>query len=136
FNGVAVQPDGKPVLVRYINGKIIAVRLNSDGSVDNSFSSTTLMPPGRAGAVAIQPDGKIAVSAVIDDTEHYGFSVLRYNPDGTLDNGFGNHGVVRTNISTDNSGGAGSIIIQPDGKILLGGSVGFSNYSFAMVRYL
>lgn len=54
---------------------------------------------------------------------------------GTLDPGFGTGGKVITNINSDYAEG---VLIQPDGKIILVGSVGgnpSTGYDFALLRY-
>jgi uncharacterized delta-60 repeat protein len=137
FGGVrssmALQADGKMVGGTFAD--FIIARFNADGSVDRSFGPagdgkvTTDMGSGgfrveEARAVAIQRDGKIVVAGYtgIDaappaqdppDT----FAVTRYNPDGTLDTGFGNGGRVSNNVN----GRAFAVAIQPDGKIVLAG---------------
>ena len=76
---VAIQHDGKIVIVGGSNGdvvdiefqefrfvKLVAVRFNSDGSLDRSFADAgqfnkTLGGPSSARAVAIQRDGKIVI---------------------------------------------------------------------------
>ena len=78
-------------------------------------------------AVAIQSDGKIVVGGFAGSD----FAVVRYNPDGTLDTGFGTNGIVITSISAG-SDQANDVVIQPDGKIVLAGT---SSGSFALVRY-
>jgi len=65
-------------------------------------------------AVALQTDGKIVVAG--DST---GILVLRYNPDGSPDSGFGTGGVV-----TDGNGDSGdALALQPDGKIVVAGYI-------------
>ncbi|MBK7692404.1 MAG: hypothetical protein IPJ31_15295 [Bacteroidetes bacterium] len=59
------------------------------------------------------------------------FALVRYNTNGTLDNSFGNGGIVITDI--DSSETAYSMAIQPNGKIILAGKI--VNHDFALVRY-
>jgi uncharacterized delta-60 repeat protein len=138
--GVAAQPDGKFVLVGALDGKIFAMRLNADGTADSSFNSITAAPNGAAESAAIQPDGKIVVSF---DSKPSGtppnstFSVARYNTNGSLDTGFNGTGFLQTSVM-QNINHHGRVFIQPDGKILVAGSL-YSNTLgsfFAMVRYL
>ena len=69
------------------------------------------------------------------------YALARYNPNGSLDTTFGNGGLV---ITTFNSEGAfaSALAIQPDGKILAGGTkyIHFSSdqssdTDFAIARY-
>ena len=70
--------------------------------------------------VAVQPDGKTLVTADgSGPLGHRYWTVLRYLPDGHLDPGFGNGGAVVL-IQTD-SGLAGGIALQPDGRIVVTG---------------
>jgi uncharacterized delta-60 repeat protein len=112
--------------------KIIAMRFNLDGTVDNSFDSTTVTPPESAFSVAIQPNGKIVANIVTTSNQNW-FSLIRYNSNGTLDAGFGSGGIITNRFGTEPEFGR-KVLVQPDGKILVGGSL-FQN-SFAMMRYL
>ena len=78
-NDVAIQPDGKIVVVGYRDGAIdftsdhLVTRFNADGSLDTTFSGDgyfTLTGVGQYGsalAVAIQSDGKIVVAGGAGD---------------------------------------------------------------------
>ena len=97
-SGVALQPDGKIVVVGSVhNGSdfdFAAVRYNADGSLDTSFGFggkvTTPIGGGddQPNAVVLQPDGRILVVGQSDNTltQDLDFAMIRYNPDGSLDN--------------------------------------------------
>ena len=71
--------------------------------------------------VAVQPDGKIvAVGGGSATGVNWDFIVLRYNADGTPDQDFGVGGraVVSVVAASDS---ANAVVIQPDGKIVVGG---------------
>ena len=72
-----------------------------------------------ASDLAIQTDGKIVVvgSGVDFSTD---FAVVRYNPDGSLDTSFGGTGNIFIPVS-DYGDYAGSVAIQPNGKIVVAG---------------
>jgi uncharacterized delta-60 repeat protein len=74
-----------------------------------------------AGGAIFQRDGKLVVSGsfLAAGGSAYGALVFRFNPDGTLDNTFGQNGVVVLNIGLGS--GAGGITQQPDGKLLVAG---------------
>ena len=79
------------------------------GSLDPSFGSGGVVPEG-AGAIALQPDGKIvAVGSVARSATDVDFGVARLNSNGTADATFGNPAF-----------GAGKAIVPFD----LGGDVG------------
>src|SRR6185503_16076606 len=85
-----------------------------------------------AGAMAIQPDGKIVVVGEGTTGGYWDSAIVRFNPDGSLDSSFGGTGGVVTRLC-DNYDGARAVAIQTDGKIVVVGSN--RNDSFAIVRY-
>ncbi len=78
------------------------------------------LTPGKlVNTVAIQPDGKIIIGGFFDTVieQNTGTStphnnIARFNPDGTLDPNF--------DLSADAT--VEKIVVQPDGKVLVGGS--------------
>ncbi len=100
---IAIQPDGKIVVVGFSDGlggageaDFLVVRYNPDGSRDSSFSGDgrinfsfgpDLTGIDRGSAVALQPDGKIVVAGTTDagggNINH--FAVARLLPNGDLD---------------------------------------------------
>ena len=133
---VALQPDGKVLIggdFTQVNGTSHnrIARLNPDGTLDMTFdpgTGTNL----RVSAVPIQPDGKVLIGG--DFTQVNGTSrnrIARLNTDGTLD------------MTFDPGTGANDwvypVFIQPDGRILIGGSFtqvnGQTNYRIARLGY-
>jgi uncharacterized delta-60 repeat protein len=121
--------------------------LLSAGALDPTFGSgglVTTVPSsaGNAEAMAIQSNGDIVVAGWAKDprTGEQDFMVARYNLDGSLDTTFGNAGIALTPIGRLNSS-AWALAIQPDGKIVAGGSSAYygakqQQYSeAALVRY-
>ena len=70
--------------------------------------------------LAIQPDGKIVVSTGISDGSESDAGILRYNPDGSLDNSFGKSGLATYDSGNGNDCGR-SVVIDADQKIVLTG---------------
>ncbi|HYV92927.1 MAG TPA: T9SS type A sorting domain-containing protein [Chitinophagales bacterium] len=142
---IALQPDGKIVAAGYsFNGSnydFALVRYNTNGSLDNSFSSngklTTAVGTGTDAAysVAIQSDGKIVAAGYSAIGTTYDFALVRYNTDGTLDNTFSTDGKVTTAIGLDYDK-AFSVAMQTDGEIV---AAGYTNNGtdddFALIRY-
>jgi len=93
IRGIALQENGKIVLVGYIDSVFLVVRYNDDGTLDTGFDSDGIVitdfgsdQSGRAYAVAIQPDGKIVVAGdrYIVFSNHV-VALVRYNGDPVLD---------------------------------------------------
>ncbi len=121
-NTVAVQPDGKII----IGGSFTAVnnisrvriaRLNTDGSLDNSFNAGMEVSSDattKLDKVLLQPDGKVLIAgdfvSVKGSPQRY---FARLNEDGSLDAGF-NAGSGADNIVS-------YLLLQPDGKVVLAG---------------
>lgn len=127
-------------------GDFAIVRLDRDGTLDTTFGDGGKVLTDFAGgndsiyALALQPDGKIvaAGTAVVQGTS-WDFAVARYNADGTLDTTFSGDGKQTTAVGTSYDM-AYAVLVQPGGKIVLGGEVGRSTYpvfdtDFALVRY-
>ena len=113
----ARQADGKIIIggfFRTLNDaryKSIA-RLNTDNSLDSSFS---IEANGTVFAIAIQADGKILIGGsftVVNGTNQR--RIARLNADGSIDLTFDTESGANNNVI--------DIAVQPDGKILVGGS--------------
>jgi uncharacterized delta-60 repeat protein len=142
--GVAAQSDGKTVVVGYatVGGvqQFAVERYKTDGALDTSFGGTgrVLTAVGISGSnaagVALQKDGKIVVAgyAVNNSGRVYDFACLRYNADGSLDQSFGDHGKVTTDVG---DGKATSLAVQDNKIIVAGSAYDGDNNEFAVVRY-
>jgi uncharacterized delta-60 repeat protein len=150
---VAIQPDGKIVAAGVgrstpsdgWHGDIAVARYNIDGSLDASFGNNGIVITSigtryeDASAVAIQSDGKIVVAGLTTSTTYNQaeFALVRYNTNGSMDNSFGNEGIVITHVGYQNDYPR-AIAIQQDGRIVVVGSVGVwwdYDENIALVRY-
>jgi uncharacterized delta-60 repeat protein len=133
-NSIVVQPDGKILLagLNVSNGGGLAtsvVRVNADGSADNSFVLGNLPITRGANHIALQPDGKIVVVwGFYSPTGFPSGGVARLNADGSIDGSF--NAALPAAIFD-------SVVVQPDGKILIGGpfSFGYVNSQTGSVFY-
>ncbi|MEO8072780.1 MAG: FG-GAP-like repeat-containing protein [Acidobacteriota bacterium] len=122
-NSIIIQPDGKIILagINVGNSGFLAsyiTRLNADGTADDSFVPARIQASLGVNAAALQPDGKIVV--VWGYISPFGFpdgGIARLNSNGSLDTTF--------NYTLPNSF-FNSVVIQPDGEILVGGPFSFS----------
>jgi len=97
------------------------------GALDKSFGSGGIafaqVPNMNAEGprdILVQPDGKIIVVGSAFNFPNGVVSLARWNPNGSLDTGFGNSGVVITDL-LPRSDSANSIALQADGKIVVAG---------------
>lgn len=133
---VLVQADGKFLIAGSSDSYSAAVRYNSDGSLDTSFSGDSIVSPwsnapyfyGVATAAAVQPDGKAVLAGNYNTNNDFG--VIRLNRDGTADTRFSGDGSVTTNLGGNDS--VNTVTILSTGKILVAGT---SDGNFAAVRY-
>jgi uncharacterized delta-60 repeat protein len=90
-----------------------------------------------ANAVAPTPDGKIIAAGLATmPTTGTDFALARYDGNGRLDPNFGIGGKVTTDFFGANDG-ARSMVVQPDGKIVLSGfTTNGSERQFALAGYL
>jgi uncharacterized delta-60 repeat protein len=152
-NAVAVQADGKILAAGYVldgsHGDMLVARFNDDGTLDGSFGTGGVVKipaadQSIAQAIALQSDGKIVVGGgvVVNEELDYDFRVARLLPaDGELDSTFGEDGIVETRAAATQPG-INSLVVQPDGKILVGGegkpdaTASGRNRDFLVARYL
>ncbi len=143
ITAVAIQPDGKIVAVGQtgILLDIAMVRYFPDGTVDSSFGingivTLNLENYDYATDVAIQPDGKIIVAGVTLESDEGGdqkLLLVRYMPDGSLDQSFGEGGIVQTYFQHQTVE-ISRLALQDDGKIVLAGNF-FAVEYFLAFRY-
>ncbi len=133
--GVAIQTDGKIIVAGHststVTGKdFTVIRYNSDGSLDNTFGNngvaTTDLKTGSddvAYSIALQTDGKIVLGGYCDNGSNKDAALVRYNNNGSLDNTFGNNGIVLTNFENAQQDEIKVVKIHPlTGNILIGGA--------------
>ena len=149
-NDVVIQPNGKIVVAGFDGRNFALARYNPDGKLDRSFGGdgkvitdfSTYMHfnvhiyTSGASAVALQPDGKIvAAGSVTLDNSVGHIALARYNPDGQLDTSFDMDGKL-IGYGSDSGAGASDIAIQPNGKIVIAGTVSGNNLNrFLLARY-
>ena len=160
-NFLEINNNGNTILSLHVlpNGKILAlglttqtfspnmavVRYNENGSIDTDFGSNGKIVSslvgidvlGYGGALAVQPDGKIIIAAVkmINFDPNYYIGLERYLEDGSLDTSFGTAGQAVASYGNGKSF-ATAVALQPDGKIVVGGTYMPTNVSvMAVMRF-
>lgn len=142
-------PDAsRHLLATIISVCVLTCRFASaaDGNLDPTFgsggkvvtdigtnSNDTLLK------IVTQADGKIiATGFTRTNSSVPQFALVRYNVDGTLDSSFGSGGKVVTVIAANTREIASDLLVLPDGKILVAGSIdkpSSVDSSFALLRY-
>ncbi|MGH8973075.1 MAG: hypothetical protein ACRD0C_07700 [Acidimicrobiia bacterium] len=157
----AVLPDGS-VLVAGTAAParsgyaFLVLRVRPDGHLDPGFGTggrvwTDLVTVGwpvldgevaggvvslgtsAAYAVAVQPDGRIILAGTTASGTSTAFALVRYLPDGHLDDSFGAGGLVVTDFDSTTDDVASALVLLPGGRIVAAGRAGDR---FALARYL
>jgi uncharacterized delta-60 repeat protein len=131
---------------RYSGGGFFAVfRLDPAGTPDASFGtggawmSPTAWSEGRA--VAAVPGGGVVVAGHTRPAPGdggYQFALLGFDAAGRLDPAFGAGGEVTTNFLGYASNDASAMVVQPDGKVIVGGTTDLNDddwSAFTLARY-
>ncbi len=134
YNGqgsaLVLQTDGKFLVggafgvTKQVSNSLGAnlVRFNADGSLDSGFVPGFGANSSEVDAIGVQPaDGKIVVGVAYAGVANASVvsQIVRLLPDGSLDASFTAGIAERGTINT--------VVIQPDGKILLGGGFPISS---------
>jgi uncharacterized delta-60 repeat protein len=145
--GLATQSNGRLIVAGLgqtanVGSAFALACYNADGSLDATFGSggrVSSFQSSQASAVVIQPDGRvIAVGAGVTGGAGVDIWTARYNSNGTLDSGFGNGGIVKTDFSGGVEGSS-AVALQPDGQIVVAGYTApegdFARADFALIRH-
>jgi len=145
---IAIQPDGKIILAGYSfpatssYREITLIRYLPNGDIDIDFATNGIATfdvsdrEADVFSVGLQNDGKIVAAGESrsSSTGKSDFTVVRLDNMGNPDNTFGTNGVVITDIQNYFDRG-NSLVIQPDGKILVAGyTSGYQNADIAIIR--
>ena len=113
---MVLQPDGK-ILVGGFFTRLVGQpcdylgRLDPDGTLDDTFKPEA---NSYVLALGLQEDGKVMVGGNFSTLRGQARNrIARLNADGTLDDAFNQGGGANNNINT--------MVLQPDGRILVGG---------------
>jgi uncharacterized delta-60 repeat protein len=129
------------------SSQLVLVRLEEDGDLDPTFGDggmamPDLRPHSAGEAVKMLGNGNILVGATVwgnpisgtPITDLLDFAVVRFSPNGSLDNSFGtSDGFTVTSVGKQDR--VGGVATFSDGSILLAGDSGGSISDHALVRY-
>ena len=148
--GLIRQPDGKLVVAGISSNKgdtaeVSLVRYNTDGSLDTGFGHGGAVTTQAGGGVMVnaittflvrQPNGKLVAATMGNRGTSSYIVLIRYNPNGRLDTGFGAAGKAETRINTLTYFPS-ALVLQTDGKLVAaaGTSSAQTHGDYAIVRY-
>ena len=141
---VAVLPNGHVLLAGTVT------EYSNDGSSSSVFAAAEYFPDGRpdlsfgrgglittplpgdatAAALAVLPNGRFVIAGTTVSGPHSHFILVRYYPNGTVDNTFGSGGVSITAEAPNAT--AHAMALLPGNKLLVAGSIG---PDFGVIRY-
>jgi uncharacterized delta-60 repeat protein len=140
-SSIALQSDGRIIIAGYTSDpsfkdNFAVVRYNTNGSLDSGFGGTgkvttdlNLNSDDFGNGLTVQGDGKVIVAGQSGDD----FGLVRYNPNGTPDTGFGGgDGIVTTNFGSGAIDIGRAVVVQSNGKITIAGR---SRTELAFARY-
>ena len=125
---------------------IFVTRLTSTGGTDPTFGlngiaqfaiSTAGTRKDRGTTLGIQPDGYIVIGGrSVNGSGSFDFLLMRIDANGTLDPSFGTNGVVTTRFAGTTGDNLGrKMILQPDGKIVMVGTVAGTAQQCGITRH-
>jgi uncharacterized delta-60 repeat protein len=142
---VATAPDGRIVVLATEypadsgqSRRIAVERLTATGAVDATFGTggvTTVTLPGAddtANGVTVLPDGRVLATGSVAGA----FTVIRLTAGGAVDPSYGAAGFARASAQGPGTDRPETIVVQPDGKYLVGGtSRGLDTARGTLARY-
>ena len=139
---LTIQSDDKILVGGYDSdvGFSLLVRYDTDGRIDTTFGTNGIVKAEISNglkygskSITTQNDGKIiSVGSIYDPSNgNLGFALIRFSSDGSLDSTFGIGGKVTVYVGSSSTD-INSVTIQPDGKILVAGTI---DKQFAVTRF-
>lgn len=134
---LVIQEDVRLVTAGFVRTGIgssdfALARYRPDGALDTSFGGDGIVTisfsdSDRAEGLVVQPDGKLVVAG---DARVQRSAIVRYNPDGSLDETFGHDGIVRPDFEFHPY----ALALQADGKLVAAGLTYRRIGHFALIR--
>lgn len=141
--GIQLQSTGNIIVGGYtiINGLsyFAIANYNVDGTLNTSFGTNGIITQlvgdsSAAYGLRVQSDDKVVLAGIAIVNGVPEFSLFRTTSTGVADTSFGTDGLVTTSIGQFSA--AQSLVIQPDGKIIVAGWTFINDqYSVALARY-
>jgi uncharacterized delta-60 repeat protein len=142
-NALTIQSDGRLFLVGQTysgtDDDIAVVRLNSNGSLDNSFDGDGIRTISINGGyengydVAMDANGQIVIAAVTSTGSGDSLVIRLNSSDGSYDTSFNGTGYVSVVMGSPNEG-VNELAIQNDGKIIVVGDAYYGDNDASIFR--
>ncbi|MBK7383534.1 MAG: hypothetical protein IPI81_09380 [Flavobacteriales bacterium] len=123
------------------NENVLIARLATDGTLDPTFGNGGWVSIGSpasdesANSILVRPDGTVLVCGYIRTDTIEDFLLVRVQPNGALDPGFFQDGLVTVDIG-EGDDRAYAMALQQDGGLVVGGSAVVSGTDdFAIIRF-
>lgn len=136
-----VDFQGEKIIVsgRANNSDYAALRLNYDGTIDDSFGNSGAAVADVSGffnvpyQAFVKGDGKIMLLGFgrngMTEVDNSRLTLVQFNPDGSQDLSFGNDGVFYSGHQNHEKMICG--VLLPDGSLLAGGYKAYYNYNYS-----
>jgi uncharacterized delta-60 repeat protein len=148
---MAQQPDGKLLVARADevgtsddDYRFEIARFDADGTVDMSFGAAGRVTGSFGGltslaGLGVQPSGDILVAGTRNHVRRPDVPsrvvVRRYSAVGDPDMRFGDSGLVEASFGVGGRAVVRALLVQPDGRFVVGGATPDSPASFALERF-
>jgi uncharacterized delta-60 repeat protein len=141
------QSTGKIVLYggNYLSCDHVLLRYNTNGSLDTTFGTNgvventycNLFTGGSYSCydMVVQNDDKIVMMGLRQTNDGNNYWIARLLPNGGIDSSFNTTGLLHLSFGTPQDRGT-CVTVQPDGKILVGGTSGTTAQFFTVARLL
>ncbi len=126
---LSILPDDALLAMAHPSYKVGLAKYKKNGEIDSSFGNNGVVitsvsqNANSASDMVVQPDGKIVVCGYIinDPNEARQLFLVRYLPDGSLDNSFGEGGIEIVGEPNGDKSfySANAVALQPNGQIVV-----------------
>ena len=139
-NGVALTPSGGILVAGSSAGDFMLVRFGPTGTLDTGFGTLGVVTSDLGGGddfaedLTVDAAGRIIVVGRATSPTILDMALARYNPDGTLDTSFANHGTLTADFHGRGEFGQ-DVALDSAGRIIAAGyTANGSNTEFALMR--
>jgi uncharacterized delta-60 repeat protein len=145
FNTVSLYPDGRILaggteIIGFDSTRLFLLQLLPDGTPNPEFGINGFLYTSFGGkkdelnAVKLQEDGNIILAGTAQRESESDMSIRKLLKTGEPDTEFGNQGIATAQI-TDRDDKGSDMLIQPDGRFLLAGTVQEANEDILLARF-